>query len=331
MQLLPINETGSDNSPYNAISSIAIDPVTIFVSPDAIKDLSREDFHAITVGSDLPASRAGPVKYPKVKALKRELLLKAFERFCENDVRRNTSRSKKFRAFVRNQAAWLEGYALFRVLIDENEGDERWDRWPEEQRTFAFAVKWLREQSVFKRKELDKKIKFCMYVQWIAWSQWIELKAHCDKRGVALMGDVPFGVSYYSSDVFSQPEIFDLSWWGERRRRGTSRSTPSLKSGGRTGVSRFIAGTLWQRMVTHGGVAGSTWSVRFFIFFASTTSSAFIGSTGFRGAPGKTTNIFLSARKKRDCEPAGGFRDSIRAMIRLGRTVRTTALRGKCI
>ncbi|MEJ6570813.1 MAG: 4-alpha-glucanotransferase, partial [Akkermansiaceae bacterium] len=29
LQLLPINETGGDNSPYNAISSIALDPLLL--------------------------------------------------------------------------------------------------------------------------------------------------------------------------------------------------------------------------------------------------------------------------------------------------------------
>ena len=28
------------------------------------------------------------------------------------------------------------------------------------------------------------------------------------------MGDVPFGVSYYSCDVFSEPDMFDLTWSG---------------------------------------------------------------------------------------------------------------------
>ena len=214
VQLLPINETGNDHSPYNAISSAAIDPTTIFISPDSIKDLQRSDYDMVTAKADLTKLRAGAVKYPQVKALKHALLEKAFAYFCENDVRRNTSRVKKFRAFVKEQAAWLSGYALFRVLIDENDGDERWDKWPEEQRIFAPASKWLREQSVFKRKELDRRIKFYMYVQWIAFAQWTELKAYCDKRGVALMGDVPYGVSYYSSDVFYQPELFDLTWSG---------------------------------------------------------------------------------------------------------------------
>lgn len=214
VQLLPINETAADNSPYNAISSVAIDPGTIFVSPDSIKDLEQHDYDEIVAKADLHALRTGPVNYTKVKALKQALLWKAFERFCAHDIKRNTSRAKKFRAFTKEHSAWLSGYALFRVLIDENEGDVRWDKWPEEQRIFATASRWLQEQSVFKRKELDRKIKFYTYVQWIAYGQWTDLKAHCDKRGVALMGDVPFGVSYYSSDVFTQPEIFDLTWSG---------------------------------------------------------------------------------------------------------------------
>ena len=214
VQLLPVNETGNDHSPYNAISSVAIDPTTIHISPDAIKDLTQEDYAALTGATDLYKLRSGPVHYREVKVLKRLLLERAFDRFCETHVRKNTWRAKKFRAFAKEHAAWLEGYAPFRVLIDDNDGDERWDKWPEEQRTFASAAKWLRQQSVFRRKELDRKMKFYTYVQWIAFTQWGELKAHCDKRGVALMADVPYGVSYYSSDVFSNPELFDLTWSG---------------------------------------------------------------------------------------------------------------------
>src|SRR4051794_40094670 len=33
VQLLPINETGNDHSPYNAISSVALDPSTLELSP----------------------------------------------------------------------------------------------------------------------------------------------------------------------------------------------------------------------------------------------------------------------------------------------------------
>ena len=90
IQLLPINETGNDHSPYNAISSVAIDPTTIFVSPDSIQDLTEVDYVAVTGKAGLHTLRTGPVKYPEVKALKRALLEKAFDCFCERDVRRNT-------------------------------------------------------------------------------------------------------------------------------------------------------------------------------------------------------------------------------------------------
>lgn len=257
VQLLPINETGNDHSPYNAISSVAIDPTTIFISPDSIPDLSQADYDSLTGATDLYKLRSGPVHYREVKVLKRLLLERAFDGFCERHVRRNTWRAKKFRAFAKEQAAWLEGHALFRVLIDDNDGDERWDKWPEEQRTLASASQWLRRQSVFRRKELDRKMKFYTYVQWIAFTQWAALKAHCNKRGVALMGDVPYGVSYYSSDVFSHPENFDLAWSGGAPPEKVFKSDPFTEKWGQNwGIPLYRWDTMragdfawWRRRV----------------------------------------------------------------------------------
>ena len=45
LQLLPINETGSDHSPYNAISSVALDPV--LVDLDALPELKGKDFKVL--------------------------------------------------------------------------------------------------------------------------------------------------------------------------------------------------------------------------------------------------------------------------------------------
>ncbi len=40
VQLLPINETGGDNSPYNAISAMAIEPTTLHLAPGSPEDLT---------------------------------------------------------------------------------------------------------------------------------------------------------------------------------------------------------------------------------------------------------------------------------------------------
>ena len=59
VQLLPVNETGNDNSPYNAISSVAIEPTTIEITPAAVPDLSAEEIEEITRGIDLACSARG--------------------------------------------------------------------------------------------------------------------------------------------------------------------------------------------------------------------------------------------------------------------------------
>jgi len=214
VQLLPINETGNDNSPYNAISSIAIDPTTIAINPEQIPDLIAEDYRKVLVECDGDSLHSGAVNYRLVKPLKRKLLERAFQRFNEGDWKRNNQRARKFRDWVKEQEHWIEGYALFRLLMDENGGTEMWDTWPEDRRTLATAREWLAQQKQAVKRELEKKLRYFQYVQWIAFGQWQKLKAYCDSKDVALMGDVPIGVSYYSADVFSNPEIFNLKWSG---------------------------------------------------------------------------------------------------------------------
>ncbi len=214
VQLLPVNEVGNDNSPYNAISSVALEPTTIEVTPEALPDLSAEEIAEITAGVDLRALRAGPVAYPQVKALKWKLLGQAFENFSTHSMRRNDKRARSFRAFVKSEASWLEGYALFRVLIDENAGSECWDAWPAEQQSYERALAWLAAQKPAKRRSLEEWLRLVSYVQWIAWEQWRGVKDYAASKSVALMGDIPFGVSYYSADVWALPEVFDHHWCG---------------------------------------------------------------------------------------------------------------------
>src|SRR5882672_6142274 len=57
VQVLPINETGADNSPYNAISSMAIEPTTLQLAPGSPEDLMRNDFDAAVAGTDLRSLR----------------------------------------------------------------------------------------------------------------------------------------------------------------------------------------------------------------------------------------------------------------------------------
>ncbi|MEA3187074.1 MAG: 4-alpha-glucanotransferase [Chthoniobacter sp.] len=214
VQLLPINETGADNSPYMAVSSVALEPSTIFISPESIPDLTQEVFEKTLSSLDLGKLRAGPVLYAIVKGLKLRLLERAFDNFLTTESKRNSPRARSFRQWAEEQSCWLDSYACFRVLMEQNEVNERWDLWPAEQQNYAAAKSWLAAQSANRRKEFERRTRFYKYVQWIAFAQWREVQRHADARDVALVGDVPFGISYYSADVFAQPELFDLKWSG---------------------------------------------------------------------------------------------------------------------
>src|SRR2546423_9634968 len=81
VQLLPINEVGGDNSPYNAISAMAIEPTTLDLAPGSPVELTQSDFESVVGAVDLTKLRRGSVKYAHVKKLKRELLEQAFAHF----------------------------------------------------------------------------------------------------------------------------------------------------------------------------------------------------------------------------------------------------------
>jgi 4-alpha-glucanotransferase len=214
LQTLPINELSDDNSPYNALSSLAIEPATIAITPATVPDLAPDGFRELASPEMLAELREGPVNYPKVRALKRRLLEAAFEGFYQKHFNQQTERGQQFRSFLRENEAWLPDYALFRVLMEENGGLATWDLWAPEHRSRTSARKWLMSLPEQRRHELKRKRVFFMYVQWLAFGQWQVLKAYGTLKKVNLMGDIPFGVGRFSADVWTNRSIFDLHWSG---------------------------------------------------------------------------------------------------------------------
>ena len=141
VQVLPINETGGDNSPYNIISSLALDPTTIATNPKAMKDLSAADYKNICAGHDIEALRAGNVQYRGVRALKRELLEAAWKKFRSSQLKEKTKRANEFAAWTKENKTCLESYTLFRALVRLHAENENTDLWQKKMRTCAAPKK----------------------------------------------------------------------------------------------------------------------------------------------------------------------------------------------
>jgi 4-alpha-glucanotransferase len=206
LQLLPINEMApGQQSPYSAISAMAIDPIFLRLADvpefaalggeDALSSSDRETLASVRV-----ASR---VVYADVRRLKQTALRAAFDRFVDAEWRRDTDRARQLRAFVSEQAWWAEDYSLFRA-IHAREGERPWTEWPP-------ALGQRNHISIMRaRQELAREILFYQYVQWIAAAQWAAARAAARDQGVALFGDLPFMVDSDSADVWSRQHDFRL-------------------------------------------------------------------------------------------------------------------------
>lgn len=214
LQFLPVNEPCGDNSPYNAVSSVALDPLTIDISPSRVPELTETAFHHVLSGVSQPALRNGPVNYPEVKALKSNLLRRAFEHFRLHHFGKKTDRERQFLRFCAAEHSWLYEYCVFRLLMDRSPSRENWEAWPVEYNTISKARAFV-DQCLAQDKEVTElHLAYYAYVQFIAFEQWDQVASHAKSRKVKLMGDIPFGVGRCSVDVFAHPELFDLEWCG---------------------------------------------------------------------------------------------------------------------
>jgi 4-alpha-glucanotransferase len=204
LQLLPINEMApGQHSPYSAISAMAIDP--IFISVPSVPEFAALGGELALGSHDRAALahvRSAPrIEYAKIRRLKRAALGAAFARFFDADWRRDGGRSRLLKAFLREQAWWVEDYALFRA-IHAREDERPWTEWPEAlQRRDTAAIDAV-------RRELSREVLFQQYLQWIADAQWKGARALA--HGVELFGDMPFMVDGDSADVWARQDQFQL-------------------------------------------------------------------------------------------------------------------------
>ena len=203
VQLLPINEMADgQNSPYSAMSAMAIDP--IFISPAAVPDigtLGGESLLTRPARALLAKARASKsIDYAAVRTVKLFALRAAFDHFREHEWKRDTNRALRLKAFIDHARWWIDDYALFRALHARARG-RAWQEWDAP----------LRDRDpgalLAAREELATEILFHSYLQWLAANQWRQAREACD---IGVFGDFPFMVSGDSADVWSRQQDFRL-------------------------------------------------------------------------------------------------------------------------
>ena len=178
-QVLPLGPTGYDDSPYASYSAFAGN--TLLISPERLVDEGLLDH------DDLEETPVRTVDYGYAHELKTRLLGRAYERFKTTD---QTNLRSEFETFAQRQSRWLDAYALFRALKDE-QGGKAWTEW---------------DPVAGARERLESQIEAYQFSQFLFFRQWSSLRNYCRERGIKIIGDFPIFVAHDSADVWTNPD-----------------------------------------------------------------------------------------------------------------------------
>jgi glycogen operon protein len=190
-------------SPYHPSDRRFLDPIYIDVerNPDfAASEAARVIFALSAVQINALSARA-EVDYPAVWTLKREMLQACFDIFDGRDAI-DPLRSE-FDRFVATGGEPLRRFALFDAIAAEHPR-EAWQTWPAE----------LREPGGAGAREFAQKharrIRFALYLQWIADRQFGEAARMARESGLALgfLRDLAVGAAPDGAEVWAHPGGF---------------------------------------------------------------------------------------------------------------------------
>ena len=194
-QVLPLGPSGNGNSPYQSYSVFA--GQTLLISPELLiekKLLTEADVHPI------PEFNADRVDYDKVTTYKTSLFKKAYEHFRHTA---DKNLLEEYDSFQSNNQYWLDDYCLYMAGKDYHNGLP-WYEWEDSllDPTPKERASWM--------KLLASEIDYYRFIQFAFFSQWYELKDYANKKGIAIIGDIPIFTAPDSADVWANKELFKL-------------------------------------------------------------------------------------------------------------------------
>ena len=191
-QILPLGQTGYGDSPYQCFSAFAGNPY--FIDFELLEEeglIEKKDYDNLDYGS-----KEDTVDYSKLFINKNKVLRVAY----------NNSKGKyekQLKKFVDQNDFWIEDYALY-MAVKKHFNLVSWNNWDDDIR--------LRKSHAIKHyKELLKdEIDYWIFIQYLFFKQWRNLKDYANKNGIRIIGDIPIYVAEDSADIWSNPKYFNV-------------------------------------------------------------------------------------------------------------------------
>lgn len=192
-QILPLGPTSYGDSPYQSFSTYAGNPY--FIDLEILTEeglLKKEDYEALIWGE-----REDKVDYGTIYANRFPVLRKAF-------ANGRDPLQKEIAAFRKENASWLEDYALY-MALKAHFSMKSWLEWPEED------ARLRKEETLSSyRESLKEDIDYYVFLQFLFFRQWSKLRAYAKEKNIGIIGDIPIYVALDSADVWAEPKLFQL-------------------------------------------------------------------------------------------------------------------------
>ncbi|MDR2792315.1 MAG: 4-alpha-glucanotransferase [Treponema sp.] len=194
IQILPVNDTGYESSPYSALSAFALHPLYLRIAdlPEAAEFASEIDALTEQFDKNERFSHYGILK------AKLELLREIYAAH-EKDIVRRTSLLKWI-----EENTWVISYAVFRRLKEANQ-ERSWKEWSDHRNITKEQIEALWNDPALKKEHL-----FWVWLQEALDNQFGKAAAAVAKEGILLEGDLPILINDDSCDVWAYPEFFRL-------------------------------------------------------------------------------------------------------------------------
>lgn len=186
-QVLPFNPADGSGSPYCSPSAFAGN--WLFINPQGLCDMglvTNDD-----VKSNIYDGSPYTANYEFAGRKRLELLKKAFLNIDDN-------LAKEIKDFkIKNP--WLTDYAVY-MAVKELENGKPWWEWDKKYADYFKCIKNI--------YSFEEQSAFWKFVQFVFFKQWNELKEYANKKGIAVIGDMPIYVAMDSVDVWSNLPLF---------------------------------------------------------------------------------------------------------------------------